>query len=46
LELEVAKEILAELYDIRIWQVEDLIMQHIGYAYIGTHARRNLNRGH
>jgi hypothetical protein len=25
LELEAAKEILAELYDIQIWQVDDLI---------------------
>jgi hypothetical protein len=29
LELEVAKEILAELYDIQIWQVDDLIRQYI-----------------
>jgi hypothetical protein len=29
LELQAAKEILAELYDIQIWEVDDLIRQHI-----------------
>ena len=29
LELEAAKEILAELYGIQIWEVEDLIQQRI-----------------
>jgi hypothetical protein len=29
LELQAAKEILAELYGIQIWEVDDLILQHI-----------------
>ena len=29
LELQAAKEILADLYGIQIWQVDDLIRQHI-----------------
>jgi len=29
LELEAAKEILAELYDIQIWEVDDIIGQYL-----------------
>jgi hypothetical protein len=29
LELEAAKEILAEVYGIQIWEMEDLIMQYV-----------------
>ena len=29
MELEAAKEILADLYGIPIWQVDDLILQHV-----------------
>jgi hypothetical protein len=41
LELQAAKEILAELCDIQIWEVDDLIKQHIVDFQLAFHSPQN-----